>query len=514
MSNRPLKMNKLRTIIRLYTARVGLRAIAEMARTSRNTVKKYVTKWNELSLSYEEFMSKSDAELYALFCVDGTPVELTPRLAALEAFLPSASKELTRPGMTGKKQWQRYRELHPDGYGLTQFHVALRRYERISNPSMRMEHKAGDKLFVDYTGAKLWLYPVGEQPYQVEVFVAILGCSLLTYVEAVESQRKEDFISACENAFCYYGGVPQAIVPDNLKSAVTKASRYEAIVNTEFERFAEHYGVTVYPTRTRSPKDKAHVENAVKLTYKDIFTVIEPLRCPDLRSLNIAIRAALEKHNNQNLDRRNYSRRSYFEEVEQESLAPLNPIRYQIKKHITTTVDKYGYARLHNDIHYYSVPHTYIGKKVTLSYTATDVEIRYNYELIAHHSRDRHNYRYTTITEHLCPKHRAVAEWAPELFVEQATAIHEDVEHYIRRILERTRYREQAIRLCTGILGLARKVGPDRLAAACRLADSIGKYSYNEINEILKNRSEQIELTEEHGDMPEHENIRGKEYYK
>ena len=139
---------------------------------------------------------------------------------------------------------------------------------------MRMEHKAGDKLFVDYTGSKLWIYPPGEQPREVEVFVAILGCSLLTYVEAVESQRKEDFISACENAFYYYGGVPKAIVPDNLKSAVTKASRYEAILNTEFERFGEHYGVTVYPTRARSPKDKAHVENAVKLTYKDIFTAV------------------------------------------------------------------------------------------------------------------------------------------------------------------------------------------------------------------------------------------------
>lgn len=170
--------------------------------------------------------------------------------------------------------------------------------------------KAGDKLFVDYTGNKLWVYPVGEQPRQVEVFVAILGCSLLTYVEAVESQCKEDFISACENTLYYIGGIPRAIVPDNLKSAVTKASRYEAILNTEFERFTEHYGMEVYPAHARKPKDKAHVENAVKLTYKDIFTVIELLHCPDLRSLNIAIRSALEKHNNKNLDRRNYSRRS------------------------------------------------------------------------------------------------------------------------------------------------------------------------------------------------------------
>lgn len=507
-------MNKLRTIIRLYTDRVGLRAIAELARTSRNTVKKYVTKWNTLNLSYEDFIAKSDAELYELFCVVDPPAAPNPRMDALEAMLPSVCKELCKKGMTSQKQWERYISLHPDGYGVTQFRVALRRYERITNPSMRMEHKAGDKLFVDYTGNKLCIYPVGQAPREVEVFVAILGCSLLTYVEAVESQCKEDFITACENALSYYGGVPKAIVPDNLKSAVIKASRYEATVNQEFERFGEHYGMTILPARVRKPKDKAHVENAVKLTYKDIFTVIEPLHCPDLKTLNFAIRSALERHNNQNLARRNYSRRSYFEDVEQEALGPLNPIRYQIKKHIVTTVDKYGNARLHEDIHYYSVPHTYIGKKVQLHYTATDVEVYYNYDLIAHHTRDRHNYGYTIDTDHLCPKHRAVAEWAPERFIEQAISLHEDIECYIRKVLEKTRYQDQANKMCFEILNFARKVGAERLAAACRLADSYGKYNFVEIEDILRNKSEQIDLPEETAVIPEHENIRGRDYYK
>ena len=187
-----------------------------------------------MDFSYSEFISKSDAELHELFCVVDSPPPPNPRMEALEAMLPSISKEMSKKGMTITKQWSRYLASHPDGYGLTQFRLALRRYERISNPSMRMEHKAGDKLFVDYAGSKLLIYPPGAPPREVEVFVAILGCSLLTYVEAVESQCKEDFISACENAFYYYGGVPKAIVPDNLKSAVTKASRYEAILNYEF----------------------------------------------------------------------------------------------------------------------------------------------------------------------------------------------------------------------------------------------------------------------------------------
>ena len=416
--------------------------------------------------------------------------------------------------MTTLQQWGKYRKSHPDGYGLTQFRLAVQRYRMITNPSMRMEHKAGDKMFIDYTGDKLWIYPHGEPPRQVEVFVAILGCSLLTYVEATHSQCKEDFITACENAFYYYGGVPQAMVPDNLKAAVTKAGRYESVLNEEFERFAEHYAVTVLPARVRKPKDKAVVENAVKLTYKDIFTRIEPLHCPDLKSLNAAIRSALEIHNNQLLSRRNYSRRSYFEDIEREVLGPLNPIRYQIKKHVMATVGKDGYIRLCKDSHYYSVPYTCIGKKLKILYTASDVEIFDGYTSIASHSRSRIEFRHTTNPEHLSPKHKAIMEWSPENFIKEAAEIHEDVEIYIRKVLEKKRYVDQANKSCSGILSLARKVGHQRLAEACRLADNYGRYSFLEIQDILKTKSELIEIPEETVDIPDHENIRGKEYYE
>jgi transposase len=231
-------MNKLRTIIRLYEEQTGLKTISVMARTSRNTVKKYIRKWNSLSISYEEFHGKSDSALHHLFCIPDQPLASSPRLEALDRLMLSIIKELGKKGMTTLEQWDRYRETHPDGYGLTQFRIAIQRYRMISNPSMRMEHKSGDKMFIDYTGDKLWIYPHGEVPRQVEVFVAILGCSLLTYVEATHRQCKEDFISACENAFYYYGGVPRAMVPDNLKAAVTKAGRYESVLNEELTSFS------------------------------------------------------------------------------------------------------------------------------------------------------------------------------------------------------------------------------------------------------------------------------------
>lgn len=514
MPNKTITMNKLRTIIRLYEARTGLKPIAGMVHISRNTIKKYIHTWNSLDMSFEEFISKSDAELHELFCISHQPSVPNPRREELQALLPDICKALSKKGMTTLKQWQAYIEKHPDGYGLTQFRLALQRYRLVNNATMRMEHKAGDKMFVDYTGSKLCIYPHGESPRQVDVFVAILGCSLLTYVEAVAGQTKEDFISACENTFYYYGGVPQAIVSDNLKAAVTKAGRYESLLTEEFERFAEHYGVTVVPARVRKPRDKSHVENAVKLTYKDIFTRINSLHCPDLKSLNAAIRSALELHNNGLMTSRKYSRRSYFEDIEKDTLGALNPIRYQIKKHAMATVGRDGYIRLREDTHFYSVPYIYINKKLKISYTANDVFIYDGYTCVATHTRNRKEFRHTTNPDHLSPKPRAVINWSPETFLAQASEIHEDVECYIRKVLETKRYLDQANKICSGILNLTRKVGPVRLAAACRLANSYGRYSFLEIQDILKTKSEQVEIEEEAGDIPEHENIRGKDYYK
>ena len=214
------------------------------------------------------------------------------------------------------------------------------------------------------------------------------------------------------------------------------------------------------------------------------------------------------------MSRRNYSRRSYFEDIEREVLGTLNPLRYKIKKHAMATVDKYGYVRLREDIHYYSVPYIYIGKKLRISYTSTEVEVFDSYTRVAIHKRSCLQFKHTTDPDHLCARHRAILEWTPETFIAQAAAIHEDVEHYIRKILERKRYVEQAHKCCSGILNFAGKVGADRLAAACRLADSYGRCNFVEIQDILNNKSDQFELPEEPIDIPEHENIRGKEYYK
>jgi transposase len=195
-----------------------------------------------------------------------------PRILELEPLLPGYCKRLKKKGMTREALHLEYLQQYPQGYGRSRFNNAIHTYLQLSKPVMHLDHKAGDKMYIDFTGSKLQFHPAEGSHRDAEFFVAILGCSQLPYVEAVESQRKEDLIKACENALHYFGGVPGAIVPDNLRSAVTKGSKYEAVLNDEFAVFAEHYAVTVVPARIDKPRDKSLVEGAVKLIYRSILS--------------------------------------------------------------------------------------------------------------------------------------------------------------------------------------------------------------------------------------------------
>ena len=295
-------------------------------------------------------------------------------------------------------------------------------------------------------------------------------------------------IRACENALHYFEGVPQVIVPDNLKSAVTKGSKYEAVINPDFASFAEHYATTVIPARVYKPRDKYLVEGAVKLIYRSIYTKIQDRTFHDLISLNSAIRVALEIHNNTPFSKRDYSHRQQFEDIERTALNKLNALRYEVKEQNIVTVMKNGYVKLSKDVHYYSVPYSYIGKKVKLMYTSQGVEVYYRYELIASQVRSLRKYQYTTNADHLTSQHQFITKWSPETFLKQASDIHEDVAHYIGKVLELKSDPEQAYKSCSGILSFSRRVGEDRLTNACRWAHSLGQYSCRVIEEILYKR--------------------------
>jgi len=513
MSNKPITMQKLKQVIRLYGQGKGTKSITRMVGISRNTVKKYLQIFHSSALSYEQFYNLNDSELASMFEVKKTH-EPSQKQLHLDAMLPELCKQLKRKGVTREQLHKQYIEKHPDGYALSSFCNYIQLYLAQSHPVMHIEHKAGEKMYIDFAGNKLYLSDNEGTRIPVEVFVAILGCSQLTYVEAVYSQKKEDLICACENALHYYGGVPRAIVPDNMRSAVTKGSKYEAIINLDFANFAEHYGTTVIPARAYKPRDKSLVEGAVKLVYKNIYTKLDHRTFHDIESLNAAIRLELELHNNTLFSRRHYSRRQQFEEIERDTLGKLNPFRYQIKEQAIVTVMKNGYVRLSKDIHYYSVPYQYIGRKVKILYAGFDVEIYYQYELIAKHRRQMARYQYTTDPKHLASQHQFLTEWSAEIFLKRALEIHEDVASYIAKVLEAKPFPEQAYKACSGILNFARRVGNERLIDACRWAENCGQYSYRTIEEILQKHLDKLQPQVEENEIPFHKNIRGKEYYK
>ena len=491
-------------------------SIAEQTGVSRNTAKKYMATYDASGLTFEQINSLNDKELDDFFGTVKEPPS-QDRLLTLQRCFPHIDKELKRTGVNRRMLWEAYKKEFPDGFAYTQFCFHLTQWKARVNPVMHQDHKAGDKLYVDFAGVKLSLTDkeTGEVT-DVEVFVAILGASQLTYVEAVMSQQKEDFIAACENTLHYIGGVPAAIVPDNLKAAVTKSHRYEPTLNEAFADFADHYGTTILPARAYRPRDKALVEGAVKIVYSRIYAPLRKQVYSSLTELNSAILQALEVHNSQLLRGRNYSRRLQFEEIERSALAPLPLLRYEFKKHAHVTVMKNGHVCLGADKHYYSVPYRFIGKKIKLLYSTSLVEMYYHYERIALHKRVKSPYSYSTDKEHLASTHRFVTDWTPERFLEWVASIHDDVRLYILKILDRKQHPEQAYRSCIGILSFAKKAGEQRLISACQRALSYGIYNYKTIQTILEKNMDQYEdsLFADELQMPKHDNIRGEDYYQ
>ena len=354
-------MTKLRQILNMYSQSYSKLYIAGTVGVSRNTVKGYLKTFHLLSKDYEEINKLSDKELDDLFKRQHT-VYHDEQLKLLYAFYPDAQKKLSRRGTTIYDLWQQYEKQYPQGLGRTAFYFHYNLYRRRQSPSMHIEHKAGDKMFIDYAGET---YPYLEQETaevkQAQIFAAVLGGSRLTWFEAVESQSTDDLILCCIHALEYFSGAPLAIVPDNMKAAVIKAHRYSPNLNQNFESFARHYNMSVVPARAYKPKDKALVENAVKLSYQRILKNLGDDIVP-LEELNRRIKSLTEDFNNANFSGRDYSRRSFFEEAEKQTLQPLPALAYELRKQVRLTVFKTGHVLLNPDKHYYSVPYQFIGK--------------------------------------------------------------------------------------------------------------------------------------------------------
>ena len=518
MSNKTIEMFTIRQILRLYASGKGTKFISQSTGVARNTVKKYLYRYVLSEKTIEQIEAMSDAQMSRLFLIKEPIVGFNRRLSDLEPLLPILASMLKKRGVTKYMVYEHYLTLCANSYKSSSFMEKLNRFMQIGKPSLKMTHKAGDKMFVDFTGQKLQLVDAltGELK-ALEVFVAILGCSQLTFVMAVHSQCKEDFILCCERALHFFGGVPQAIVPDNLKSAVTKASKYEAQLNDTFAAFAEHYHTFGYPTRTYKPKDKALVEGAVKISYTTIFSKIDQKNYHTLEELNKDILVHLAVHNNAKLTGENHSRMQQFIELEKQTLQPLNPYLFEPMTAQLSSVNKYGHILLSADKRYYSVPYKLIGKRLKIKYSTTKLVVYDENEVVAVHDRYiGKGLKYITIQDHLATQHKYATDWNPQKFMSTANAIGESVAAYIAKILAREVYPEQSYKSCSGVLSFAKRVGNTRLVNACKRADSYGIYNYGIIDQILRTKADAIPMEDEipNTDMPLHENVRGAEYYE
>jgi transposase len=493
MARRIIEMEIKKQIEILSSLGYGKKTIARELGVSKNTVK-----------SYLEVSDEKDA-----YCNNNS------RKEDLHSFFPYCHGELPRKGVTRQILWAEYRSRYPDGYSYSQFCEYLSQWFDRKDASLHIEQQPGDRLYVDFAGSTM---PIAD-PYtgeikEAEVFVAVLGYSGKTYVRACESQRKEDFLSCIVRALNYFGGVPKVLIPDNLKSGVDKANRYEAEINRDLLDLGNHYDMAILPTRSVKPRDKAWVERMVQIVYTRIYAPLRNQTFTNLDNLNDAIAEYLEYHNQVPLQGRSESRNVLFETEEKQHLRPLPHDYWELKEYLHVKAMKNCHVQLHRDRHYYSVPYHCIGQKVKLVYSATYVSVYLGGERIAYHLRDRTPYKYTTVKDHLPSSHQFVSEWNPGKFIEWAGRIHSDVESYIRKVLDNKSYPEQTYRSCVGILSFEKKAGKDRLIAACKRASDFGVYNYKVISQIIGNRLDRLETKEKQITMPLHENIRGANYYK
>lgn len=522
MAGKTKNMSKIKQLLLLHEQGKGKRTIARMLGMSKNTVKDYLQKLDSLSNGKDSFtVSKliqlENPVLEAKFHSGNPAYKEEKRYDYFKTQIPYFLKELQRKGVTRHLLWQEYQGQHSDTYSYSQFCFHLQQQIIASNPSMVLEHKPGDKLFIDFAGSKLYYTDrsTGEL-VACEVFVACLPFSDYGFVMALPSQRIADFLYGLECCLIFLDGIPAALVPDNMKSAVIKACRYEPTINQALDDFATHYGTTVIPTRAKSPKDKALVENQVKLIYTRVYARLRNMQFFDLDSLNKAIAEKVREHNQTRMQQKPYCREERFLSEEKKHLQPLPENRFELKYYKQLKVTKNNHIYFSEDKHYYSVPYQYIGKKVKVIYTRRMVYVFYGGSQIAVHTRSYKQSDYSTVKEHLCSHHRHYIDRSPDYYMDLGKKQSPELYNLLEALFNRTdKHPEQLYKSCDGLLSLSRKTDKEIFKKACRTAVENQIYSYGFIKNFLSNKmSNALQEDTIPAPLPIHKNIRGKEYYR
>lgn len=514
MAGKAKAMSQIKQLLRLHKQGDSIKSMARTLGISRNTVKSYLIKLATGKLSIAELLALEDPVLESRFHA-GNPAYKDPRFEHLSGNLDYFRKELTLVGVTKKLLWEEYIQVYPNGYGYSQFCFHLHQQLLARKPGMKLEHVAADKLFVDFAGKPLhYIDQLTGELIACQVFVACLPFSDYSFAMAVPSQKIADFLYALGCCLNHIGGTPAVLVPDNLKSAIIRADRYEPDINRSLEDFANHYNITVIPARPRKPKDKALVENQVKLVYNRVYATLRNRQFFDLASLNQAIKEKIRVHNQTRMQQKPWCREERFLAAEKHLLGSLPEKGFELKYYSEPTVANNNHIYLGRDKHYYSVPFAYVGTKVKVVYTRSMVHIYARDKQVAVHIRSYAPAGYTTDKEHLSSHHRHYLDRSPQYYLDKAKAKSPELYLLTQLIFDQPRHPEQLYRTCDGLLRLHKKAPPAAFAKACELAVEHRNFSYRFVERILNNKMEdQQDTVVKEQALPNHKNIRGKAYY-
>lgn len=514
MSAKRTSMRTIKDILRLtYEAKLSQRQISRSLNIGLGTVSLHLKRAHVANLSWPIPEDMSDSALERLLFPD----QLAPaRSNYVEPDYAAMHKELKKTGVTKQLLWEEYKQVHNEnGYQYSQYCQRYRDWVLTLKRSMRQVHKAGEKLFIDYCGPTIPIVnPDTGEVYQAQIFVASWGASNYTYAEATRSQQKADWIQSHVNALEFFGGVPEVLVPDNLRSAVTKTCRYEPVINDSYQHLARHYKTTVIPARPYKPKDKAKAENAVLVVERWIMARLRHHTFFTLAELNHHIRFLLDDLNNRPFKKLPGTRRSQFEALDQPALRalPTQAYHYTEFKWARVNIDYH----IEYDKHYYSVPHHLVKHQVEVQATRDVVRVFFKGKQGAVHPRSHRQGAHSTDAAHMPQSHRKQSEWSPERLLSWSQKVGPNVTRLVSIFLDKKRHPEQAYRACLGLLNLSRTYEATRVDCACARAISIGAITVKSVKSILEKGMDQLVETPANTREPTcsaHDNVRGPSYY-
>ena len=515
MANKRLPMRKIKEVLRLrFACGVSQREIERSCRIARSTTRDYLRRAREAGLTWETASGLNETEIEARLFPSPLPAAAIRPLPDSE-YIYHELRTYRRVNLTLTQLWLEYRERYPDGYQYTQFCEYYSRWRGKLDYCMRQEHRAGEKVFLDYCDGLSFIDLATGEIMPTQLFVAVWGASNYTYAEAARTQKLPEWIGAHVRAFEYFHAVPRVLVPDNLKSGVHDPCYYEPELNPTYAEMAEHYGSAVIPARPYHPRDKAKVEAGVLIAQRWILAVLRHRTFYSLAELNTAIRECLERLNSRVLRKMRKSRRDLFEGEDRPNALPLPLKAYEYAEWRKPVVNIDYHIEI--DHHYYSVPYRLLRETLDARVTATMVEVFFKGERVAAHVRSYLRGKPTTLPEHMPPGHRAHAEWTPSRLIQWAAKTGKATAEVVEKILSSRTYPEQGYRACLGIMRLSRRYEPERVEAAARRALRYNTCSYKSMRSILALGLDS-QIAPETGNqpllLPQHTNIRGPEFYR